>query len=143
MVLPSMRLNQHIYTFLISPVKKIACKYVSHILLLVSMAYKIRMKPNPGFLDEFSWKYMHTYHIRDEGCTVCYDPGSLVVMRLQNFYTVFAPDKRKTIPNVRTVRLVFIFCNIYKPGHSAFLPVTPCPLRGSGMTAARGRNSAN
>lgn len=77
------------------------------------MAYKIRMKPNPGFLDEFSWKYMHTYHVRAEGCTVCYDPGSLVVTRLQNFYTIFAPDQRKTIPNDRTVRLVFIFCNIY------------------------------
>lgn len=45
--------------FLFLQLKKIACKYVSRILTLVSMAYK--MKPNRGFLEEFSWKYMHTY----------------------------------------------------------------------------------
>lgn len=54
----------------------------------------------------------------------------------------FQGKKKKTKPNAPAARRVFIFCKIFKRAHSAFLPVTPRPLRDSGMTATWGRNSA-
>lgn len=71
------------------------------------MVYKIRIKHNPGFLDELSWKCMHSYCIRAEGCIVCY--GSLVVMWLQELLYSICRAKRKKQSLTPLLQGVYLF----------------------------------